>query len=389
MARSIDRRTFLKRAGRAAAVAAGAPLILPGARRRGGERPARRGGRAVGHRDAVRVAHDAGREAAVGLRVRPAHHARSEDLRVPPGARHRVEAVERDADVDVQAPLRREVPRGLGRADRRGRQVHGRAEPQAGRRRRLGAVLPQPPRPHRDARQAHGGAALQEPRLGGAVALHASTSATRTSSRRSTSSRSASRRRRSTRSAPAPTVTSRAGRATITASRRCRTTGARRRPSRRWSSGGSPTPPRGCPACAPARSTSRRSSATTSSRRRRPGSASTSRRTPRCYWVILAGQTTPDREDYCPTCPWVGDPERSEEPRERAQGPAGAEPRGQQEGDHQRALEGQGRRHAVLVLLLSVPQGLQHRLEDPALRSGARQEAPRRGRATPAASRCA
>jgi peptide/nickel transport system substrate-binding protein len=27
-----------------------------------------------------------------------------------------------------------------------------------------------------------------------------------------------------------------------------------------------------------------------------------------CYWVILSGQTTPDREDYCPTCPWAGDP---------------------------------------------------------------------------------
>jgi peptide/nickel transport system substrate-binding protein len=26
-----------------------------------------------------------------------------------------------------------------------------------------------------------------------------------------------------------------------------------------------------------------------------------------CYWVILGGQTTPDREDYCPTCPWTGD----------------------------------------------------------------------------------
>ncbi len=26
-----------------------------------------------------------------------------------------------------------------------------------------------------------------------------------------------------------------------------------------------------------------------------------------CYWVILTGQTTPDREDYCPTCPWAGD----------------------------------------------------------------------------------
>ena len=26
------------------------------------------------------------------------------------------------------------------------------------------------------------------------------------------------------------------------------------------------------------------------------------------YWVILTGQTTPDREDYCPTCPWAGEP---------------------------------------------------------------------------------
>src|SRR5262245_36045045 len=25
-------------------------------------------------------------------------------------------------------------------------------------------------------------------------------------------------------------------------------------------------------------------------------------------WIILSGQTTPDREDYCPTCPWAGDP---------------------------------------------------------------------------------
>ena len=27
-----------------------------------------------------------------------------------------------------------------------------------------------------------------------------------------------------------------------------------------------------------------------------------------CHWVVLQGQTTPDREDYCPTCPWAGDP---------------------------------------------------------------------------------
>jgi peptide/nickel transport system substrate-binding protein len=27
-----------------------------------------------------------------------------------------------------------------------------------------------------------------------------------------------------------------------------------------------------------------------------------------CTWIILSGQTTPDRDDYCPTCPWAGDP---------------------------------------------------------------------------------
>ena len=27
-----------------------------------------------------------------------------------------------------------------------------------------------------------------------------------------------------------------------------------------------------------------------------------------CHWMVLQGQTTPDREDYCPSCPWAGDP---------------------------------------------------------------------------------
>ena len=27
-----------------------------------------------------------------------------------------------------------------------------------------------------------------------------------------------------------------------------------------------------------------------------------------CHWVVLQGQTTQDREDYCPACPWAGDP---------------------------------------------------------------------------------
>ena len=27
-----------------------------------------------------------------------------------------------------------------------------------------------------------------------------------------------------------------------------------------------------------------------------------------CHWVVLQGQTTSDREDFCPACPWAGDP---------------------------------------------------------------------------------
>src|SRR5262249_60386778 len=25
------------------------------------------------------------------------------------------------------------------------------------------------------------------------------------------------------------------------------------------------------------------------------------------HWVVLSGQTAPDKEDFCPNCPWVGD----------------------------------------------------------------------------------
>src|SRR2546428_7517539 len=53
-------------------------------------------------RDAVCLAIGSGREAAVGLRLRSAHRARPEDVRVPPGPGHGMEGLERDADVDVQ-----------------------------------------------------------------------------------------------------------------------------------------------------------------------------------------------------------------------------------------------------------------------------------------------
>ena len=122
-------------------------------RPRSRRRSSRRGGRAVGHRDTVRVAHRTVREASLGLSLRSADPARFEDVGVPPWARDRMEAVERSQGVDVQVEIRREVPRELGRADGRGRQVHGRAEPEARRPGRVGAVFPAVPRPHRDARR--------------------------------------------------------------------------------------------------------------------------------------------------------------------------------------------------------------------------------------------
>ena len=84
------------------------------------------------------------------------------------------------------------------------------------------------------------------------------------------------------------------------------------------------------------------------------------------YWVILSGQTAPDREDYCPTCPWAGD-HNDPKSRRTPEGAARHESRGQQEGHHQWALEGHGRGDALLLLLLPVQQGLQRRLDDPAL----------------------
>ncbi len=140
---------------------------------RGGRRRSSRGRRRpVGNRDAVCLAIGSGREAAVGLRLRSPHRAGSPDLRVPPGAGHGMEGLERDADLDVQAPLGREVPRGLGRAHGRGRQVDRRAELQARRAGRLGLLLPQQPRADRDARQADRRDALQKSPVDRAVALH-------------------------------------------------------------------------------------------------------------------------------------------------------------------------------------------------------------------------
>ena len=96
VAQSIDRRAFLAGASATAAAVAAAPLIKPLRAVAAGERSGRRRG-AVGHRDAVRMALQPIREDPVGLRLRSVDHARSQDLRVSSGARHRMEALEQAA----------------------------------------------------------------------------------------------------------------------------------------------------------------------------------------------------------------------------------------------------------------------------------------------------
>ena len=99
-----------------------------------------------------------------------------------------------------------------------------------------------------------------------------------------------------------------------------------------------------------------------------------------CYWVILSGQTAPDREDYCPTCPWVGD-WNDPKSRENARKVRLAMNLAVNKKAIISALwRGKGGEIAVLLLLLSLPQGLQHGLEDSTLRRRARQEADGRGR---------
>ena len=147
--------------------------------------------------------------------------------------------------------------------------------------------------------------------------------------------------------------------------------------------------PRAWPVCARARSTSARCSATTSTRRSGRGCASTRRRN---AVLSLGGARAARRRrtgGLLPDVPVGRRLQRQEEPGERAQGAAGPEPGRRQEGHHQRAVEGPRLGDAVLVLLLPVPQGLQHGLEDPALRSRRRPRSCSPRPARPAASRCA
>jgi len=105
------------------------------------------------------------------------------------------------------------------------------------------------------------------------------------------------------------------------------------------------------------------------------------------YWVILTGQTTPDREDYCPPARG-GRARQREEPREREEGAARDEPRRRQEGDHHRALEGRGAETPYSYYYYPSTRATA-RLEGARLRTlRARKSCwPRPG--TPAASRCA
>ena len=166
MARSIDRRTFLKAAGTSTVALLGVPL-LPS--------------RSAAQSDKLVVAVGQwGLETPFAWRSSQSEKTLwdcvydslitrdPKTLCYASGAGHGMEAVERDANLDLQAAPGRAVPRGARRDDRRGREVHDRAEPQAGLAGRLRALLPHQPRPYRDPRQVHDRAALQESPVGGA-----------------------------------------------------------------------------------------------------------------------------------------------------------------------------------------------------------------------------
>ena len=161
--------------------------------------------------------------------------------------------------------------------------------------------------------------------------------------------------------------TSRASRATTIASKAVPNDWRRRPPSRSSWFAGCPSPPPTMAGLAfGARSTSVRSSATTLTRPARQVCASTSHRTPPATGSCFRwGQTTPDREDYCPTCPWVGDPKDAKSLDNARRVRLALNPARQQEGHRQRALEGDSRADTLLVLVLPLQQGLQQGLEDP------------------------
>ena len=143
MVRPIDRRTFLKRAGKAAAVAAGAPLILPG---RGAGQGRDRLVVAVGQwgtETPFAWRSTQGEKPLWDCVYDPLIMRDAKTFEYRPGLATEWKASNEMRTWTFKLRSGREVPRGLGRADGRGRQVHGRAEPQAGLRRRLGAVLPQ------------------------------------------------------------------------------------------------------------------------------------------------------------------------------------------------------------------------------------------------------
>ena len=98
------------------------------------------------------------------------------------------------------------------------------------------------------------------------------------------------------------------------------------------------------------------------------------------YWVILTGQTTPDREDYCPPCPWVGDPKDAKSLENARKVRLALNLAVNKKAIYTGLWKGRGGDTPYSLLLLPVPQGLQHRLEGAAARSGAREEAPGRGR---------
>ena len=158
--------------------------------------------------------------------------ATSETFATRPGLATEWKPLQRDADLDVQAPPSGVLFHGsygeMTGAEAR-QSMHCRAEASSPTPSGLGLLLPRQP-PTASARPTSPTVVMhfKSPAVDRAVALHAVRGLPERDLARSTSRRWASRRRPRTRSAPGPTGMSRASRATITASRPCPTTGARR-----------------------------------------------------------------------------------------------------------------------------------------------------------------
>ena len=103
----------------------------------------------------------------------------------------------------------------------------------------------------------------------------------------------------------------------------------------------------------------------------------------------MTGQTTPDREDYCPTCPWVGDPGNPKSLENARKVRQALNLAVNKKAIISGLWKGKGSETPYSYYYYPFHKGYSTEWKVPPLRSRAREEAPRRGRRRPAASRCA